>query len=136
MAVTPEHRAFVEAGLGIVMATIMADGQYSEEELAWFKTAQNRHPLFRDVPPDAFNTMLHRVRGRLQSEPWRALIDEWAACVPADYRLPVLEMAAEVAVIDRDLRGRESEVVQYLGAALHVPEQTAREIFMRRIEKM
>ena len=103
MAVTPEHRAFVEAGLGIVMATIMADGQYSEEELAWFKTAQNRHPLFRDVPPDAFNTMLHRVRGRLQSEPWRALIDEWAACVPADYRLPVLEMAAEVAVIERFL---------------------------------
>jgi len=136
MAVTPEHRAFVEAGIGIVMAMIMADGHYSQEEFSWFKTAQNRHPLFRDVPPDAFNAMLHRVKARLTREPWRALIDEWAAAIPADFRMPVFEMAAEVATVDSDVKGRESEVVQYLAAALQIPEATARDVFMRRIEKM
>lgn len=136
MAVTPEHRAFVEAGIGIVMAMIMADGQYSEEEFAWFKSAQNRHPLFRDVPPEAFNTMLHRVKARLQTEPWRALIDEWAAAVPEDYRVKVLELAAEVAVVDRELKGRESDVVRYLGDALKLPEEVVRTTFMNRIQGM
>lgn len=136
MAVTAEYKAFVEAGIGIVMSMIMADGQYTEEEFNWFKTAQTRHPLFRDVPADAFNSMLHRVKGRLSREPWRALIDEWAAAVPGEYRMPVFEMATEVATIDSDVKGRESEVVQYLANALQIPEASAREVFMRRIEKM
>jgi uncharacterized tellurite resistance protein B-like protein len=136
MAVTPEHRAFVEAGIGIVMSMIMADGQYSEAEFAWFKTAQDRHPLFRDVPADAFNTMLHRVKVRLTREPWRALIDQWAAAVPEQFRVPVLEMAAEVAVVDQELKGLESDVVQYLGAALQISEDVVREVFMKRIQDM
>jgi hypothetical protein len=136
MAVTPEHRAFVEAGIGIVMSMIMADGKYTEEEFVWFKTAQNRHPLFKDVPADAFNVMLRRVKARLVTEPWRALIDEWAACVPTQHRIGIFELATELAVVDRELEGKEPEVVKYLWNALQIPDDVARKIFMGQIEKM
>lgn len=134
--VTEAHKAFVEAGIGIVMTMIMADGQYTEEEFVWFKNAQVRHPLFRDVPAPAFNDMLRRVRARLVSEPWRALVEEWAQAVPAEFREKIFELATELAVVDRDLKGREPEVVRYLGRALQIPEEVSRRIFMNQIDKM
>ena len=133
---TPEHRAFVEAGIGIVMSMIMADGKYSQDEFVWFKTMQHRHPLFRDVPPDAFNDMLHRVKARLVNESWRALIKEWAAAVPDQFRIPIFELATELAVVDKELEGKEPEVVKHLWHALAIPDDIARKIFMDWIEKM
>lgn len=130
---TPEHRAFVEGGLGILMAVIMADGKYSQAEFVWFKTVQNRHGLFSDVPPSAFNPMLERVKSRLTREPWQSLINEWAAAVPQQFRTPVFALAAELAVVDKELQGREHDVVKHLGMALGVPEGEARTIFMDKL---
>ena len=130
---TPEHRAFVEGGLGILMSVIMADGKYSQAEFVWFKTLQSRHGLFSDVPPSAFNPMLERVKSRLTRESWQSLIDEWAAAVPQQFRTPVFALAAELAVVDKELQGRESDVVKYLGRAMGIPEAEARTIFMDKL---
>ncbi len=130
---TPEHRAFVEGGLGILMAVIMADGKYSQAEFVWFKTVQNRHGLFSDVPPGPFNAMLDRVKSRLKRESWQALISEWAAAVPQQFRTPVYALAAELAVVDKELQGREHDVIKHLGQALGVPEEEARSIFMAKL---
>ncbi len=133
---TPEHRAFVEAGIGIVMSIIMADGKYSQDEFIWFKTVQHRHPLFADVPPESFNPMLKRVKQRLGKESWRKLLDEWAVAVPERFRVSIFELATELAVVDKELEGREPEVVRYLWRALGIPDEQARTIFMTRIERM
>ena len=133
---TPEHRAFVEAGIGIVMSIIMADGKYTQDEFLWFKTLQHRHPLFSDVPADAFNPMLKRVKSRLTKESWRKLIDEWAAAVPPPYRVSIFSLATELAVVDKELEGKEPEVIRYLWHALAIPDDEARSIFMSRIERM
>ncbi|MDX2235322.1 MAG: TerB family tellurite resistance protein [Hyphomonadaceae bacterium] len=133
---TPEHRAFVEASLGVVMSMIMADGKYTQDEFVWFKAKQHHHPLYRDVPPDVFNTMLRRVKARLTSEPWKALIDEWVQAVPVTHRLAIFELATELAVVDKELEGKEPEVVRYLWRALQIPDDEARRIFMQRIEEM
>lgn len=133
---TPEYRAFVEASIGILMSIIMADGKYSQDEFVWFKTVQHRHPLFADVPPQAFNPMLTRVKGRLTRESWRALLDEWSVAVPFQYRVSIFELATELAVIDKELEGKEPEVVRYLWHAMGIPDDQARTIFMSRIERM
>jgi len=133
---TSEHRAFVEAGIGVVMSMIMADGKYSQDEFVWFKAVQHQHPLFRDVPPDVFNDMLRRVKARLMSESWRALITEWSADVPQEFRLSIFELATELAVIDKELEGKEPEVVKHLWHALGIDDDVARRIFMTRIEQM
>lgn len=133
---TPEHRAFVEAGIGIVMSIIMADGKYSQDEFVWFKTVQNRHPLFADVPAEAFNPMLKRVKQRLTQESWKRLIDEWAAAVPVAARVSIFELATELAVVDKELEGKEPEVIRYLWHAMGIPDDQARNIFMSRIERM
>lgn len=136
MAVTPEHRAFVEAGIGIVMAMIMADGDYAEAEFTWFKNAQARHPLFRDVPPEPFNAMLHRVKSQLLSQPWRGLVEQWASAVPADYKRAVFEMAAEVAVADRKLQGGETDVIRHLAQVLGISAEESQQILARHIQGM
>ena len=133
---TPEYRAFVEASIGILMSIIMADGKYSQDEFVWFKTVQHRHPLFADVPPDAFNPMLKRVKGRLTRESWRSLLDEWAVAIPSQYRVSIFELATELAVVDKELEGKEPEVVRYLWHAMGIPDDQARNIFMTRIERM
>lgn len=133
---SPEQRAFIEAGMGILMAVIMADGKFTEDELTWWKSVQYRHPLFRDVPPETFNPMLHQVKARLGAEPWRPLVEGWAAAVPQEYRLAVFELAAELAVADKELEGGEPEVVTHLWRAFGIPEDTARQVFMSKIEKM
>ena len=133
---TPEHRAFVEAGIGIVMSIIMADGKYSQDEFVWFKTVQHRHPLFADVPADAFNPMLKRVKQRLTKESWKALIDEWVSAVPQRYRVSIFELATELAVVDKELEGKEPEVIRYLWHSMGIPDDQARTIFMARIERM
>lgn len=133
---SPDHRRFIEAGLGVIMAMIMADGKYTQDEFVWFKAQQHTHPLFRDVPADEFNTMLRRVKSRLTKEPWRSLIDEWAKSIPAQFRIPVFELATTLAVVDKELEGKEPEVVKYLWQALQIPDDRARTIFMSRIEEM
>jgi uncharacterized tellurite resistance protein B-like protein len=133
---TPEYRAFVEAGIGIVMSIIMADGKYSQDEFVWFKTVQHRHPLFADVPAEAFNPMLKRVKSRLMKEGWQGLVHEWAQAVPERYRLSIFELAAELAVVDRELEGREPEVIRHLWHCMGIPDDQARAIFMSKIERM
>lgn len=133
---TPEYRAFVEAGLGILMAVINADGKYSQEEFAWFKNAQHRHPLFRDVPPDAFNPMLHSVKAQLAANPWKIQMANWAKAVPEAYRQSIYELAIGLAVVDKELEGREPEVVTHLWRCLGLDETLARQLFMSRIEQM
>jgi hypothetical protein len=133
---TPEYRAFVEAGIGILMATILADGKYSEDEFVWWKTVQHRHPLFRDVPAEAFNPMLQRVKSQLVSQPWKTLVDDWAKAVPEQYRTSMFELAAELAVVDKELEGKEPEVVRHLWRAFGIPDDKARAIFMSKIERM
>ncbi len=133
---TPEQRAFVEAGIGILMATIMADGKFTQDEFSWWKTAQDRHPLFRDVPPADFNPMLHNVKTRLSATPWKQLVSEWAQSVPAQYRVGIYELACELAVVDRELGGQEPDVVTHLRDSLAIPLDQARSIFMSKIERM
>jgi uncharacterized tellurite resistance protein B-like protein len=133
---TQEQRAFVEAGIGILMATIMADGKFSRDEFTWWKTAQVRHPLFRDVPAEDFNPMLHSVKTQLGAAPWRDLVSEWARAVPEQYRLGIYELACELSVVDKELEGQEPDVVMHLRDALGIPLEQARSIFMSKIERM
>jgi len=133
---SPEHRAFVEASMGILMSVIMADGKYSEHEFLWWKQAQNSHPLFADVPPEAFNPMLQHVKARLAAESWKTLVSEWALAVPPQQRLVIFELAAELAVADKELEGKEPELLRQLWHALGLPDDVARAIFMSKIETM
>jgi uncharacterized tellurite resistance protein B-like protein len=131
-----EQRAFVEAGMGICMAVIMADGKFTQDELAWWKTVQARHPLFKDVSPEEFNPLLAYVKEKLAGGPWQASVDGWAKAVPEAYRVPMIELASELATVDKGVEGKEPEVIRHLTAALGVPAEKGREIFMQRIEHM
>jgi len=133
---SPEYRAFVEAGIGILMAAIVADGKYTQEEFSWFKNVQHRHPLFRDVPPDAFNPMLRSVKAQLGAGPWKPLVERWAAAIPAQYRVSMFQLAVEVLIIDKEIEGKEPEVIRVLWTALGIPDDEARQMFMSRFEKM
>lgn len=128
--------AFTEAAIGILTAVIMADGKYTQDEFVWWKAVQNRHPLFRDVPPNIFNPLLRSAKARLVSQPWKLLVTQWATQVPAEARLPIFELAADLAVVDKELEGREPEVVVHLWHALEIPDDVARKVFMGKIEKM
>lgn len=136
MTPAEQQHAFVEAGIGICLSVIMADGKFSQDEFVWWKTVQNRHPLFRDVPAEVFNPMLQRVKARLAAEPWKNLVTEWAQAAPEPYRAPLFELAAELAVVDKELEGREPEVIKHLWTALGIPDEIARGIFMSKIERM
>lgn len=130
---SPEYRAFVEAGIGICMSVFMADGKFSAEERNSWMALQHGHPLFRDVPPDAFNQMLRRVELNLTSGDWRERLTKWAGDVPQKFRLPLFELAAELAVADKQLEGKEPEVVRRLGRAFGIPDEEADRIFMSKI---
>ena len=133
---THDHKAFVEAGIGIVMTVIMADGQFSQDEYVWWKKAQMSHPLFANVPPEPFNAMLQSVKAQLSAGPYQPLVDKWAKSVPEQYRVSIFELATELATVDKDIAGREPEVLKYLWQALGIPDELGRRIFMSRIEKM
>jgi len=133
---SPEHRAFVEAGIGIVQAVVMADNTYSQAEVNLFVKAQHGFTLFSDVPADAFNDMLGRVRARLAAEPWKALVTEWATAVPQPHRMAIFKLAVDVATVDKGIEGREPEVIRHLAGAFGLPEAEARLIFAEKIEKM
>ena len=135
-SLSAEQRAFVEAGIGICMAVIMADGKFTQDELAWWKTVQARHPLFKDVPSDEFNALLAYVKEKLAGGPWQAAVDGWAKAVPEAYRVPMLELAAELATVDKGVEGKEPEVIRHLCASLGIPAEKGREIFIARIEQM
>lgn len=136
MALSAEQRAFVEAGMGVCMAVIMADGKFTQDELAWWKTVQARHPLFKDVPPEEFNPLLAYVKEKLSTGPWQSAVQSWAKAVPEAYRVPILELATELATTDKSIEGKEPEVIRLLATELGVPQEKATEIFMQRINQM
>lgn len=134
--VTPEHRAFVEASMGILMAVIMADGKYTQDEFSWWKNVQTRHPLFKDVPADVFNPMLQGVKAQLAATPWPSLVTNWAKAVPSQFRKSIFELAADLVVVDGELEGKEPEVIKHIWQSLQLPDDEARKIFMAKIEAM
>ena len=132
---TPESRAFVEAGVGICMSVIMADAKVSRDESLWWAAKRVSHPLFRDVPNDLFNTVLQLTQTKLKHEPWMGLVEGWAVAVPGPYREAVFELAADLAVIDKEIEGKEPEVLRHLWRALGISDERGRAIFMEQIEK-
>ncbi|NWG53189.1 MAG: tellurite resistance TerB family protein [Hydrogenophilaceae bacterium] len=133
---TPEYRAFVEAGIGVCMAVILSDGTFSEDEFAWWKALQNRHPLFRDVPAEEFNPMLARVKARLLSEPWEGLVQQWAGAVPAQYREALLETASQTAIIDRKVVSGEPNIIRHIWRALGISDERGANIFASVMNSM
>jgi long-subunit acyl-CoA synthetase (AMP-forming) len=119
------------------MVVIMADGAYSPDELVWWKSMQNVHPLFRDVPPHVFNPMQQRVKAQLTSQtPWRQLVDQWAKAVLQQYKELILELAADLATVDKNVSGKEPEVITYLGKAMGLTDDTVSRIFMSKISRI
>ncbi len=59
-----------------------------------------------------------------------------ANAVPEQYRQSIYELAISLAVIDKELEGREPEVVTHLWRSLGLDETLARKLFMDRIEHM
>jgi tellurite resistance protein len=133
---TPEYRAVVEAGVGICTAVIMADGKVSQDEARWFMAQRMAHPLFRDVPADAFKSMQEAVQAQLAGGGWKPLVEKWAVAVPDKFRSALFELACAVATVDKDLAGKEPEVVRHLGKALGFADDVIRKTFMDSIEKM
>lgn len=134
-ALTPEDRAFVEAGVGICMSVIMADAKVSRDESAWWAAKRATHPLFREVAPDLFNTIVQLTQTKLKHEPWMPLVESWAALIPPQFREAVFDLAAELAVIDKELEGKEPEVLRHLWRALSIPDERGRALFMAQIER-
>jgi hypothetical protein len=76
------------------------------------------------------------VKEKLAGGPWQASVDSWAKAIPEPYRVPMIELASELATVDKGVEGKEPEVIRHLTAALGVPPEKGREIFMASIDKM
>ncbi|MBI1187089.1 MAG: hypothetical protein GC206_07125 [Alphaproteobacteria bacterium] len=133
---TPEYRAFVEAGIGVCMAVILADGAFSEDEFVWWKALQEGHPLFRDVPAADFNPMLARVKAQLLSQPWEPLVQQWANAVPEQYREALLETASQTAIVDRKVVGGEPGIIRFIWRALAISDDRGASIFANVMGRM
>jgi hypothetical protein len=124
-----------ESAVGVLLAVMCADGRIADEEMAWWKRVQDRHPLFADLPASLYNPMVARAREELSTRPWREAIADWAAQIPPQHARTLFTLAVELAFIDRDVSGQEPDVLVHLWHGLGIPEAEAKQILSQAIQQ-
>lgn len=117
-----------EAAVGVLLAVMCADGEVADEEMAWWKRVQHRHPLFADLPPSLYNPMIDKARRALDERPWRDAISTWSTLVPRHHSRMLFELAVELAFIDQDVSGSEPDVLIHLAHGLGLTADEARQV--------
>lgn len=128
--------AFEEATIGILTAVLYADGVVADEELAWWRRVQARHPLFADFPPALFNPILARAQQTLLATPWQDAIDAWAREVPHAHAELVYCLAVALQLADGDCARKESRITAHLSHALRIPPERSTHLFEAALERL
>lgn len=117
-----------EATSGVLLSTVAADGNISDDEAAYFSLIANRHPVFRDQPASEFSRMIDKMLGILSREGWKPLVSKCGADIPTELKPTVFALAVDFVFADGAPEEEEKELVGFLQSTLGIPDETARAV--------
>lgn len=117
-----------EAFAAIMLATVAADGNISDEEVDGFNAVINRMKLFQAQTAAEHKAMIDRLLGALNRNGATSLLEKGAEFIPAELRETAFAVAGDFVFADGSVEAEEMAVLEKLQAALKVPEQQALKI--------
>ncbi len=117
-----------EAFAAIMLATVAADGNISDEEVDGFNAVINRMKLFQAQTAAEHKAMIDRLFGSLNRNGATSLLEKGAGFLPAELRETAFAVAGDFVFADGSVEAEEMAVIEKLQAALQVPEQQALKI--------
>lgn len=117
-----------ESMLGVMIATMGADGHIAREELDGLSANVNRMNMFKNMTQGQFNDALRKVTSVLDRRGAPELMAISTPNVPADYRATAFAMSLDMVLADGVVDREEEKLIDGLQAALSIPDDLAKKI--------
>lgn len=117
-----------ESMLGVMVATMGADGHIAREELDGLSANVNRMNMFKTMTQGQFNDALRKVVSLLDRRGAPELMQLSTPNVPQDYRATAFAIALDMVLADGVVDREEERLIDGLQAALSVPDDDAKKI--------
>lgn len=117
-----------EAFAAIMLATVAADGDISDEEVDGFNAVINRMKLFQMQSGAEHKKMIDKLMGLLNRHDASFLLQKGAEFLPSELRETAFAVAGDFVFADGSVEAEEMAVLEKLQIALGVAEQQALKI--------
>lgn len=117
-----------EGVAGVLIATVAADGEVSDDEVRAFNAVANRMQLFADQSASHFDKMIARLVQVLKRLGSRELLIHASKAVPESLRETVFALAADMLFSDGVVDAEEQKLIEELFQQLGLPEDRATQI--------
>lgn len=114
-----------EAVASVILVTIAADGNISDEEKEGFVAISNRMKILRDQSANEFNQMIRKLQSYLQKHGSKWLLEKAVVALPRELRDTVFALAADLVFADGSIEDEEKAIIESLQTALKVPDDLA-----------
>lgn len=117
-----------EAFASIMLATVAADGNVSDEEVDGFYAVINRMRLFKAQSVAEHKAMIDKLQGLLNRKGPDVLMKKGIESLPAELRETAFAVAADFVFADGSVEAEEKDLIARLQAGLSVSDETAMKI--------
>lgn len=117
-----------ESVLGLLVATIGADGHIAREELDGLSQIVNRMNLFKAMNQHQFNDALKKVVSLLDRRGASELLALSTDNIPPDYKDTAFALCLDLVLADGVVDPEEEKLIDNLQAAMKISDDTARKI--------
>ena len=117
-----------EAFLGVLLMTIAADGEITEEEVASLAIAANRMQLLKHLDGDDVQEIFRKIGNMLKKEGFESVIKKAADSLTPEMRQTVFAQAADLIFADGTVEDGEKAVIEAIQKAMQVPDDLAMKI--------
>lgn len=124
----PETLDSKESVLGVLLATIGADGDIAPEELDSLSAVANRMGMFNTMSQQQFSTALRKVLGLLKKKGAEELMGMSTGQVPEAYRETCFALCIDIVLADGNLDPAEEAMMTGLQKALGISDDLARKV--------
>lgn len=117
-----------ESVLGLLVATIGADGHIAREELDGLSQIVNRMSMFKQLNQAQFNDALRKVVSLLDRRGPSELMGMSTDNIPADYKETAFALCLDLVLADGVVDPEEEKLIDGLQSALKIPDDMARKV--------
>jgi hypothetical protein len=117
-----------EAFLAIMLISVAADGNVSNDEIAEIAVRSKRMQSLKQMSNDQLGSTIRKLVDQAKSQGIPAILKKTVEALPAELRPTAFAVAADLMLGDGSVQGNEMKALELLQQSLEVPNDLALKI--------
>ena len=124
----PQGLSKQEAFLSVMLISVAADGNVSEDEIGEIAVRSKRMQSLKQMSNDQLGSTIRKLVNQAKSEGAESLLKKAVEALPADLRPSAFAIGVDLMLGDGSVQGNEMKALEVLQQRLEVPNDLAMKI--------